>query len=96
MLEKQRTSMRQGMNLRGVHMSSLNILVIHGYGTVYELVVGLMAVSVILTLIQVLTLSCLGVHRVAKADVFIGYFLNYLCRNVFFSVLSGSKFAEDT
>lgn len=54
MLEKQQTSMKQDMNSRGVHMSFLNILVIHGYGTVYVLVVGLMAVSVTLTLIQVL------------------------------------------
>lgn len=69
-------------------MSFLNILVIHGYGTVYVLVVGLMAVFVILTLIQVLIiivlskkkryllLSCLGVHWVANADVFIALIVN--------------------
>lgn len=53
MLEKQQTSMKYDMNLRGVDMSFLNIIVIHAYGTVYVSVVGLMAVSVTLTLIQV-------------------------------------------
>lgn len=53
MLEKRLTSTKLVINLRGVHMLFLSTLVTIGCGTVWELVVGLMEASVILTLTQV-------------------------------------------
>lgn len=53
MLEKQLTSMKRDINLMVVHMSSQNMLVIHGCGTVCVSVAGLMEVSVTLILTQV-------------------------------------------
>lgn len=58
MLGKQLTSMRLVISLVGVHMLFRNISVIHGCGTVFELVVGLMVVFVTLILTQVIPLWC--------------------------------------